>query len=240
MRNGGNPLLNDDQERAAHWFDGDGMLSGVLFRRVRRSRRGRRNGRDERAANGELIESVTENRASVAEEKIEAIVKEGDAAEGSEPDEETIIPTFTNQYVQTDVYLASQRSPHLRRPFLPSIATLVDPLSSIITILTAIVRTCLLVLLSRLPGARQAVKRISVANTGILWHDGRALASCESGPPMRVLLPGLETVGWFDGRRAENEGQDGNGARGGGKSGYGGEGFLSFMNEWTTGHVSFC
>lgn len=37
IRNGGNPVSNDNLSRDAHWFDGDGMPSGVLFRRDERS-----------------------------------------------------------------------------------------------------------------------------------------------------------------------------------------------------------
>ncbi|KAG9620285.1 hypothetical protein KCU86_g18502, partial [Aureobasidium melanogenum] len=33
VRNGGNPVSNEDLGRDAHWFDGDGMLSGVSFTR---------------------------------------------------------------------------------------------------------------------------------------------------------------------------------------------------------------
>ena len=33
VRNGSNPVSNDDLGRDAHWFDGDGMLSGVSFRK---------------------------------------------------------------------------------------------------------------------------------------------------------------------------------------------------------------
>ena len=33
VRNGSNPVSNEDLGRAAHWFDGDGMLSGVSFRK---------------------------------------------------------------------------------------------------------------------------------------------------------------------------------------------------------------
>lgn len=183
VRNGGNPLTNEDLGRDAHWFDGDGMLSGVLFRRT--------------------------------EEK------------GTE-----IQPEFVNQYILTDVYLASRGSKDLRTPILPSIATLVNPLSSVFTICWTVLRTLLLVFLSHLPGSSYAIKRISVANTGIYWHDGRALATCESGPPIRVQLPRLQTVGWFNGRRVEGEIDDSDS-----RSGYGGTGPLSFMKEWTTGHV---
>ncbi len=34
VRNGANPLHHDDPGIEAHWFDGDGMLTGVSFRRV--------------------------------------------------------------------------------------------------------------------------------------------------------------------------------------------------------------
>jgi carotenoid cleavage dioxygenase-like enzyme len=178
VRNGGNPVTNEDLGRDAHWFDGDGMLSGVAFKRT----------------------------------------------------EEGVQPQFVSQYILTDMYLSSTSSKSLRTPVLPSIATLVNPLSSFYTIILGIFRTIILVVLSHLPGSEHAIKKISVANTGILFHDGRALATCESGPPMRVALPGLETVGWYNGKTAEGEkdGEEG--------SGFGGDGLLSFMKEWTTAH----
>nr|POF05468.1 carotenoid 9,10(9',10')-cleavage dioxygenase 1 [Quercus suber] len=186
VRNGSNPVANGDLGRDAHWFDGDGMLAGVLFRR-----------------NSETG---------------------------------TIEPEFVNQYILTDLYLSTLASPALKVPILPSIAVLVNPIASIFYVMLRIVRTLLLVLLSHLPGSRQKIKRISVANTNVVYHDGRALATCESGPPMRIQLPGLETVGWYDGANAEGEtlrgavdikqekvlGQDG--------------GLISFMREWTTAH----
>ena len=178
VRNGGNPVSNEDLGRDAHWFDGDGMLSGVAFRRT----------------------------------------------------EHGVQPEFVNQYTLTDVYLSSVSSSWLRRPILPSIATLVNPLTSLFTIIICLFRSVFLVLLSRLPGSLQAIKRISVANTGMLFHDGRALATCESGPPMRILLPGLETVGWFDGVNTEGEKKIEE------TPGFGGDGLFSFMKEWTTAH----
>jgi carotenoid cleavage dioxygenase-like enzyme len=178
VRNGGNPVTNEDLGRDAHWFDGDGMLSGVAFRRT----------------------------------------------------EKGVQPEFVNQFILTDVYLSSVSSSFLRYPILPSVATLVNPLSTVHTMILRVLRTILLVILSHLPGSVQAIKKISVANTGILYHDGRALATCESGPPMRVALPGLETVGWYNGKKAEGEQGGENG------SGFGGDGLLSFMNEWTTAH----
>ena len=176
-------MLNEALGRDAHWFDGDGMLSGVSFRRT-----------------GE---------------------------------KERIQPEFVNQYVLTDVFLSSKTTPSLRTPILPSIATLVNPMSSLIAITLRILRTVVFVVLSHLPGSQAAIKRISVANTAVLYHDGRALATCESGPPMRVSLPGLETIGWFDGK--PNEGQAVRDVSSG--FGDGGNSLLSFMMEWTTAHV---
>ncbi|KAK5631526.1 hypothetical protein RRF57_007240 [Xylaria bambusicola] len=141
---------------------------------------------------------------------------------------EGIEPYFVNQYILTDVYLNAKGSHNLQRPLLPSVSTLIG--GSIIAIILAVARTVFFILLSRLPGSRRAIKKISVANTSIVYHDGRALATCESGPPMRFQLPGLETVGWYNGRKAENE--LGNDER----VGFGGKGFASFMKEWTTGH----
>jgi len=181
VRNGGNPVTNEALGRDAHWFDGDGMLSGLSFRRT-----GEKGG---------------------------------------------IQPEFVNQYILTDVYLSSKTSPSLKTPILPSIATLVNPMSSLLAIVLRILRTILLVILSHLPGSQVVIKRISVANTAIYYHDGRALATCESGPPMRFALPGLETVGWFNGKASEGEGS------GDTSSGFGGRGLMSFMKEWTTAHV---
>lgn len=180
VRNGGNPVTNEDLGRDAHWFDGDGMLSGVAFRRTQ---------------------------------------------------DGTIQPQFVNQYILTDIYLSTVTSPSLRLPILPSIATLVNPASSLFTILLRIFRTILLVILSNFPGSEHAIKKISVANTGLLYHDGRALATCESGPPMRISLPGLETVGWFNGASAEGEPIPETA-----DETFGGIGLTSFMREWTTAH----
>ncbi|KAI9674050.1 MAG: hypothetical protein M1829_003893 [Trizodia sp. TS-e1964] len=182
VRNGGNPLTNEHLGRDAHWFDGDGMLSGVAFRPL---------------SNG------------------------------------GVVPEFVNQYILTDIFISSLTSPSLRTPIPPSIATLVNPLSSVLTIIARIFRTLCLVLLSNLWGSQQAIKRISVANTNILYHDGRALATCESGPPMRISLPKLETVGWFDGNAAEGEPYRDSLPAG---EAFGGNGLLSFLKEYTTAH----
>ncbi|KAL9019590.1 MAG: hypothetical protein Q9185_003131 [Variospora sp. 1 TL-2023] len=180
VRNGGNPVANESLGRDAHWFDGDGMLTGVSFYRS-----------DEKG---------------------------------------NIQPQFVNQYILTDVFLSTVTSPAIKTPILPSIATLVNPLSSLAVIILRILRTLVLVLLSHLPASRQAIRKISVANTAILYHDGRALATCESGPPIRVALPGLETVGWFNGEGCEGESAPVAGP------GFGGKGPLSFFREWTTAH----
>ena len=144
-------------------------------------------------------------------------------------------PHFVNQYILTDCFISSVTSPTLKTPILPSIATLVNPSTSFIRMILAVLRTLFLVVLSHLTGSCQPIRRISVANTSVVYHDGRALATCESGPPIRIQLPGLETVGWFDGNQAEGEPQR--------KSDdprddprFGGEGLTDFMKEWTTGH----
>ncbi|KAI4620576.1 uncharacterized protein J4E87_007264 [Alternaria ethzedia] len=145
---------------------------------------------------------------------------------------------FVNQFITTDVYRTAVENPSLRTPILPSIATLVNPASSLLLILWRILRTVLVVFWTHLSGSARAIKRISVANTSILYHDGRALATCESGPPMRIALPSLETVGWFDGNRAEGEATPGDKDKNDEKQpeALGGTGVLSWMKEWTTGH----
>ncbi|EEY16350.1 carotenoid cleavage dioxygenase [Verticillium alfalfae VaMs.102] len=180
VRNGGNPLANNDPERTAHWFDGDGMLSGVLFR---------------------------------------------SSTDGS------IVPEFVNQYLETDVFRYTKRNKHLTRPVLPSITSLVNPASSFLHIMFEIMRAVLLVVLSQFQSAGATIKKISVANTSVIFHDGRALATCESGPPLRFTLPSLETVGWFDGAKAENEIPTASS-----EGTFGGHGPLSWMREWTTAH----
>lgn len=181
VRNGGNPVSNQDLGRDAHWFDGDGMLSGVAFKRS---------------------------------------------------DDGSLRPHFVNQYILTDAFISTVTSPTLKTPILPSIATLVNPVISLFRIIWTVFRTLFLVVLSHLAGSWQPIKKISVANTNVLYHDGRALATCESGPPIRIQLPGLETVGWFNGNRAEGEIN----AEIIKEHGFGEEGLIGFMKEWTTGH----
>lgn len=180
VRNGGNPLVNNDLGRDAHWFDGDGMLTGVLFRRA-------------------------------------------------DDDENRIIPEFVNRFLLTDVYCYAKHDSFLRKPILPSIATLISPARSWFWVMLAVFRSVFIVLLSRLPG-RPVIRKISVANTNVLYHDGRALATCESGPPLRFALPGLETIGWFNGRQVDNERERDD------RPGFGGNGLTAHMKEWTTAH----
>jgi carotenoid cleavage dioxygenase-like enzyme len=186
VRNGSNPVSNDDLGRDAHWFDGDGMLSGVSFRK------------EETSGN--------------------------------------ITPEFVNQYILTDLYLSTLSSPRLRRPILPSIATLVNPIAGFIYVTFKILRTILLVILSHLSGSKQRIKKISVANTNVVYHDGRAMALCESGPPIRVQLPGLETVGWYNGSSAEGEPTPASDSDSPAKKFGEGSGLIKFMREWTTAH----
>ncbi|KAF2477198.1 uncharacterized protein BDR25DRAFT_371206 [Lindgomyces ingoldianus] len=153
----------------------------------------------------------------------------------SHSDPEKPIPHFVNQYILTDICLSSLESPSLRTPILPSIATLVNPLSSLIVTIFCIFRSVFLVLLSHLPRSQQVINRISVANTGVLFHDRRALATCESGPPIRIQLPGLETVGWYHGNRTEGEPECRERSQPK-EEVFGGSGLFSFMKEWTTGH----
>ncbi|KAF2199023.1 carotenoid oxygenase [Delitschia confertaspora ATCC 74209] len=142
-----------------------------------------------------------------------------------------IVPHFVNRFILTDLYLYSLENPSLQGPILPSIAILVNPLSSLMAIVLRILRTILIVFLSHLPGSEQGIKKISVANNALVFHDGRALSTCESGPPIRIKLPGLETIGWYDGDSAEGECH----RRTKGPI-IGGNDLFGWIREWTTGH----
>jgi len=67
----------------------------------------------------------------------------------------SVQPEFVNQYILTDLLLSTLSTPSLRRPITPSIATLVNPLTSWLRLLLGTLRTILLVILSRLPGSEQ-------------------------------------------------------------------------------------
>ncbi|PWZ01013.1 LOW QUALITY PROTEIN: carotenoid oxygenase [Testicularia cyperi] len=180
VRNGGNPLANSQLDRDAHWFDADGMLAGVLFRR---------------------------------------------REDGS------LQPSFLNRFILTDLLLSTPE--HSQLPYLPSIATLVNPHTSFLRILSQILRSFLLAILTWLPGlglrSDEKLRRISVANTSVFWHDGKAMAGCESGPPMRIMLPGLETAGWYTGKDDDNDPSS---------KGFGDSSLpmLGMLREFTTAH----
>jgi hypothetical protein len=121
-----------------------------------------------------------------------------------------ITPFYTNRHVATPILALSLLL--LRAP-LPSIALLISPLTSLHRIMAAIITTFLLAF-------EAGVGTLSVVNTNVLWwgtglgteaeeernasqdkpskrkQDGRLLALCESGPPMEMRIPELETVDW--------------------------------------------
>ncbi|PLB51386.1 9-cis-epoxycarotenoid dioxygenase [Aspergillus steynii IBT 23096] len=184
VRNGSNPLADSNTHGDIHWFDGDGMLTGVFF------------------------------------EKIPGF---------------GVKPQFSNQYVLTDVYSATRKNRSLY-PVIPSMATLVNPSPSRVQILIGMVRAYIIVFASLLKIIARPIKRIGAANTNIVHHDGRVLATNEIGPPMRVLLPSLKTVGWFTGSRAEGEGQGKAADEGRREPYFGGKGIEGFYKEMTTAH----
>lgn len=182
VRNGGN-AEGDIGDRDYHWFDGDGMLTGVFFKRS--------------------------SRASGVQ------------------------PVFSNQYVMTDVHCAATENEGLR-PIIPSMTTLMHPEPARYRIVYEIARFIFIAFASLLRLIAYPIKRVGAANTNILYHDGRVLATNEIGPPMRVLLPSLRTIGWFTGSRSEGErdSKDQTEPFFGGKSGIEG-----FYKEMTTAHV---
>lgn len=184
IRNGGNPSFGHDVAGDMHMFDGDGMLSGVLFKRC----------------------------------------------DGSE-----VVPHFVNRYILTDIYVASKSMHDLSTPILPSITTLLRSFSSAFSVLYSIGRFVFLVLWSHLKTSALSIRKISVANTALLYHDRRALATCQTGPPMRVQLPNLETVGWYNGESADNE-LPASTTRNV-KDAFGGSGLFGFLKNWATAHV---
>ncbi|KAB8277980.1 carotenoid oxygenase [Aspergillus minisclerotigenes] len=179
VRNGSNSLQDDDR-RDLHWFDGDGMLSGVFFRRM----------------SGSKVQQ----------------------------------PLYSNRYILTDVHCATAEYPHIS-PIISSATTLLSPMVSPLKVFIGMLRTIALMLSSFLGFVVRPIRRISTANTNILYHDGRVLATMETGPPMRVYLPSLSTVGWFTGSSTEGEPPD----ETMGPS-IGGPGIEGFHNEMTTAH----
>ncbi|KAE8415082.1 carotenoid oxygenase [Aspergillus pseudocaelatus] len=179
VRNGSNSLQDDDR-RDLHWFDGDGMLSGVFFKRM--------------------------------------------------PGSKVQQPLYSNRYILTDVHCATAEYPHIS-PILSSATTLLSPMVSPLKVFMGMLRTMALMLSSFLGFVDRPIRRISTSNTNILYHDGRALATMETGPPMRVYLPSLNTVGWFTGSSAEGEATDQIM-----EPSISGPGIERFHNEMTTAH----
>lgn len=122
-----------------------------------------------------------------------------------------------------DLQLIPPSARRLDSPIVPSISDLLLA-RSIFSSLFAIFRSIFLCVLS-------GVARLSVANTNVVFHDGRALALCESGKAWEVRLPGLESVGWwaFEGA-VEDRGKRSRGI--GSKSSMLGR----LFHEWTTAH----
>ncbi|KAF7715185.1 Uncharacterized protein PECH_006072 [Penicillium ucsense] len=141
-------------------------------------------------------------------------------------------PCFVNRYILTDLYLGAKSMPYLRAPILPSIATLAHPLRSTISTFFKLCRFLALIAWSFISPDAHPVRKVSVANTAILYHDKRALATCQTGPPMRVQLPGLDTIGWFNGHSAVNEKK----SYAVEQDAFGCNGPLGFLRDWTTAH----
>lgn len=127
-------------------------------------------------------------------------------------------PRYTNRHLATpllDLTLLLLRSP------IPSIALLISPLSSLPKIFSAIVQAFTIAIRARLGVLSVAntsviwwgkglgsegeeekeleedeLLEVEGIQSGQAEGDGRLLATCESGPPLEVRVPGLETVAW--------------------------------------------
>nr|WDW19271.1 putative carotenoid oxygenase [Penicillium meliponae] len=147
-------------------------------------------------------------------------------------DSSAVKPCFVNRYVLTDIYLANNAIPGLDSPILPSVATLSNPLASTFEVLYRLFRFVLLLLWSHIRYPFIAIRTISAANTAVLFHDRRALATCQTGPPMTVQLPGLETIGWYNGHHSANECVDQTSQ----EDAFGRDSLLGFLKDWVTAH----
>lgn len=165
-----------------HWFDGDGMLTGVFFER--------------------------------------------------DPYTSGVRPVFSNQYIMTDVFRARLKAPWIY-PVLPGMNTMIDPNPSPLKMALAVARTAAIVTASIWGLIARPIKRVGTANTSLFHHDGRVIATNEIGPPMRVFLPSLKTVGWFTGSQAEGESDKEDPS----KPSFGAPGLEGFYKEMTTAHV---
>lgn len=142
-----------------------------------------------------------------------------------QPGSNALVPYFVNRYVLTDVYLAGQRR---GGSMLPSISTLISPSTSLPSLLTTLIRAVALNLLS-------SISRLTVANTAVVFHDRRLLATCESGPCVEVRAPSLETVGYWTFEDGHGRGL-GKAPLTVGKGEVGGKVMGGMLEEWTTGH----
>ena len=82
-----------------------------------------------------------------------------------------------------------------------------------------------------------SLSRLSVANTLVTFHNRKLLATCESGPMIRLTAPELETKGWevfLDEETGEGLGKGKQVV--GRKLGKKGQ----MLEEWTTGHPKVC
>ncbi|KAI3484031.1 hypothetical protein L1887_53046 [Cichorium endivia] len=191
VRNGGNPLANSELDRDAHWFDADGMLAGVLFRRT---------------------------------------------PDGS------IQPCFLNRFILTDLLLSTPE--HSRLPYLPSIATLVNPHVGLLWLMLEILRTFVLTILTWLPGLGPA-KRPEAAPHQRCQHQ-RVLARRQGDGRLRERATHAYHASWprdcrlvhGRGRRAQHRPQgSGQEARGKASKGFGGgPPIVSMLREFTTAH----
>ncbi|KAJ9118149.1 hypothetical protein QFC22_004052 [Naganishia vaughanmartiniae] len=132
-------------------------------------------------------------------------------------------PLYTNRHLATPILSLSLL---LARSPLPSISLLISPLSSLHRIITAILHTFMLALEARVGTLSVANTNVLWWGSGLGTEangedpkgrttleankdrqttsdsatgeeqDGRLLALCESGPPLEVRIPELETVGW--------------------------------------------
>lgn len=82
-----------------------------------------------------------------------------------------------------------------------------------------------------------SLSRLSVANTLVAFHNRKLLATCESGPMIRLEAPELDTKGWevfLDEETGEGLGKGKQVV--GKKLGKSGQ----MLEEWTTGHPKVC
>lgn len=137
-------------------------------------------------------------------------------------------PLYVNRFVDTDIYRASKRR---GTSILPSIASLISPISSPASLLATILRAVFINWLSN-------VSRLTVANTALVFHDRRLLATCESGPTVAIHAPQLDTINYHV-FPDEATGKNGLGQAPlvvGAESTAAGHPIGGMLEEWTTGH----